>query len=254
VWNFRFPLQWRRLEEASQVLRVDSFNGHPDQGFGHITYSQYGEDLIVANIFQLLGVERPSYLDVGAHHPINISNTAYFYLRGSRGINVEANPNCIPAFRQLRPEDVTVNVGVGSSTGIAEFYYIDDWSGRNTFSREAAEEFVRAHPQFKISKIEKIPIVTLNDIVDEYAHGRWPDFLTLDIEGSDVDALRVANFGEAGPAVICAEAVSGNARDSAGSLLELLRGRGYRAFCRTVSNVIFVRDDKPTAERLFGET
>ena len=46
------------------------FEGSPDQGFGHVTYAQFGEDLIVANTFALLGIERPSYLDLGANDPI----------------------------------------------------------------------------------------------------------------------------------------------------------------------------------------
>lgn len=62
--------------------RFRVFAGSPDQGFGHITYSQFGEDLVVANIFALLGVKRPTYLDVGANHPLKGSNTALLYARG----------------------------------------------------------------------------------------------------------------------------------------------------------------------------
>src|SRR5215831_18702667 len=97
------------------------YTGHPDQAFGHTTYSQCGEDLLVANIFTLIGIPTPSYLDVGAHHPLHVSNTALLYARGSRGINVEANPELIPAFHTLRPGDVTVNVGVGPQRGRLNF-------------------------------------------------------------------------------------------------------------------------------------
>src|SRR5437763_16778861 len=67
--------------------------GHPDQGFGGRTYAQFGEDLIFLNIFALLGINTPSYIDVGAHHPVNISNTALLYERGCRGIKIDANPD-----------------------------------------------------------------------------------------------------------------------------------------------------------------
>jgi hypothetical protein len=65
--------------------------GHRDQWFGGRTYAQHGDDLAVLNIFKRLGIERPSYLDVGAYHPFDLSNTALLYERGSRGINVEPN-------------------------------------------------------------------------------------------------------------------------------------------------------------------
>jgi len=218
------------------------FSGHPDQAFGHLTYSQFGEDLIISNIFAMLGISKPSYLDIGAHHPINISNTALLYLRGSRGINVEANPNCIDQFNILRPEDINLNIGVGPNRGALEFYFIDDWSGRNTFDRKTAEEFVKANPQFSITKVERIPIVTINDIVEDFAEGTWPHFLNIDIEGMDVDVLKSARFQKSAPLVICAEAVSGSDSDASRSLMELLASRGYKPFCRTVGNVIFVRE------------
>ena len=77
-----------------------------DQLYGSRTYAQHGDDLAILNIFDMIGITRPSYLDIGAHDPFKISNTALLYLRGSRGINVEANPRLIEAFRVQRPDDV----------------------------------------------------------------------------------------------------------------------------------------------------
>src|SRR5438552_1880892 len=128
------------LLETQTVPKI--FSGHADQSFGHLTYSQNGEDLIIANIFHILQKSRPTYLDIGAHHPINISNTALLYARGSRGVNVEANPNLIDIFRELRPDDITLNLGVGPQRSKRQFYCIDKWSGRNTFNKQIAEEFV----------------------------------------------------------------------------------------------------------------
>jgi hypothetical protein len=39
-------------------------------------------DVIVKFIFDCIGISKPTYLDVGAHHPY-ISNTALFYESGS---------------------------------------------------------------------------------------------------------------------------------------------------------------------------
>ncbi len=236
------------LEKAAVRYHIvsaeDGYRGHPDQAFGGSTYAQFGEDLIILNIFHLLGIKQPSYLDVGAHHPLNVSNTALLHLRGSRGINVDANPNLIAAFREQRPDDVSLNVGVGPERGTLNFYFIDDWSGRNTFRREVAEEFVRENPQFQIRDVKPIPVVTLNDIVDQHAGGRFPDFLSMDVEGLDFDILSSATFGERGPSVICVEAVSGADSDDSARLTGVLAGHGYVLFVRTVGNLIFVRGDQ----------
>jgi hypothetical protein len=50
------------------------------------SYSQPGEDLIVKYIFDVLQVRQPSYMDIGSHRPFFISNSAFFYANGSRGI------------------------------------------------------------------------------------------------------------------------------------------------------------------------
>jgi FkbM family methyltransferase len=218
-----------------------SFRGHSDQAFGGTTYAQYGEDLIIVNLFHMLGIEHPSYLDVGAHHPLDISNTALLHSRGSHGINVEANPHLIEAFRDQRPQDINLNIGVGPERGEMNFYFIDDWCGRNTFVRESAEEFVREHPNFSIQKVLPISIVTLNDIVSEHAGGRFPHFLSLDVEGWDYAILQSATFDEDSPVVICTESeIFVGAAESA-KLNALLRERGYRLYTRTVGNLIFAK-------------
>jgi hypothetical protein len=47
--------------------------------FSKVSYSQSGEDLIVRVYFDILGITNPTYIDIGAHHPYFISNTALFY-------------------------------------------------------------------------------------------------------------------------------------------------------------------------------
>jgi FkbM family methyltransferase len=219
-----------------------AYSGHPDQAFGHMTYSQFGEDLLIANIFALLDIPAPSYLDVGAHHPLHVSNTALLYARGSRGINVEANPDLISAFRELRPDDITLNVGVGAKLGRLDFYRIDSLSGRNTFNKEVADAFVREHPNFKVSDIIQVDVLPLDEIVRKHANGVYPDFLTIDIEGLDYEVLSAADFSHTKPKAICVEAVSGADRDDSSRLHGLLAERGYRLCARTWGNLIMIDD------------
>jgi FkbM family methyltransferase len=134
---------------------------HPDQCYSHRTYAQSGEDQIVLGIFNLLGIDRPSYIDIGAHHPWVISNTALLYELGCRGVNIEPNPDLIPAFRKHRPADTNLNIGVADKEGQLRFYRFGKTSGRNTFSAAAAAEFTRAVPEARIvdelSMPERIP-------------------------------------------------------------------------------------------------
>jgi FkbM family methyltransferase len=232
-------------KESGGGLGPWNYAGHPDQPFGGVSYAQFGEDLLLLNLFSALAIQRPSYLDIGAHHPVHCSNTALLYARGSRGVCVEANPNLVPAFAEMRPEDLTLNIGCSAKAGTLDFYMIDQASGRNTFDRATADAFIAAHPQFTIREVRQISVVPLDDIVATHCGGRWPDFLSLDVEGLDFAVLEASRITSiAGPKVICVEAVAGNDTDSTSAIERLLSGRGFVPAARTVANIIFCRREE----------
>jgi FkbM family methyltransferase len=216
--------------------------GHADQAFGHVTYAQHGEDMLFVNYFHALGIARPTWLDIGAHHPINISNTALLYKRGGRGINIEANPNLIESFNKERPEDININIGIAPEGGHMTFYMVDKWSGRNTFDKHTAEEFVRQNPSFSITETMQINVLTINEVVERFCGGEYPDLLSIDVEGLDYDILRSADFSRSSPKIICVEVISGSG-DMSGPMRELLGQRGYVIAAKTIGNTIFVRKE-----------
>lgn len=212
--------------------------GHEYQSFGPYTYAQHGEDLIFLNIFKMLNIEKPTYIDIGAHDPIVISNTALLYKRGGRGINIEANPFLIEKFKRERPEDINLNIGISDAEDVLDFYMIDSSSPVNTFDKNIAEKTVLERPWLKINEIRKIKVLTLQQIIDEYAHGKFPDLLTIDIEGFDYKVLKSANFKKTYPKIICVEV-----NDQEFPLMkELMKNHLFIPYVKTVSNTIFLHE------------
>jgi FkbM family methyltransferase len=221
----------------------DPFSGYAgssDQAFGHLTYAQHGEDLIVANIFALLGVEHPSYIDAGASHPLKGSNTALLYSRGSRGIVVEANPALMSLWAEIRPQDLALNLAVAAERGEQTLYRIDEMSGRNTTRADVAQSFVNKYPEFRVQDTITVEATTLNDIVMKHAAGRWPDFLSVDLEGLDYAVLDAADFSGDRPTVICVEWRDVDGGDASEQILPVLTKRGYFPIFRTWGNLIAV--------------
>lgn len=205
------------------------------QHFGSRFYSQFGEDIIVLNIFQRMNIPNPSYLDLGAHHPFHISNTALMYERGSRGINVEPNPDLIKAFEIMRPSDINLCVGVAATSGKMNFYRARLLgSGKNSFIRSLAEE------QGRVTSLE-VPVLTVSDIVRDYAKGMFPDFLSVDVEGMDYDILKSIDYDKGFPKVICVEMFSGakGQLDSSSQIKGILKDR-YFIHSQVGANGIFV--------------
>ncbi len=207
------------------------------------SYSQCGEDLLIRYIFNLRGIGRPSYLDIGANNPFFLSNTAHFYENGSRGINIEANPNLIKKFKQFRPKDINLNVGIAAEAGELEFYIMED-DTLSTFSKGEMERLVKNEKKF--DHVERIKLMTVEDILEEYYNGRFPDFLSLDVEGFDFDILKSIKLENHSPKVICVEAAeyspigAGARRDE---LIKFLEEKGYYEYANTNLNAVMVKRD-----------
>lgn len=213
-----------------------TYGGSREQIYGHTSYAQHGDDMMIANIFHLIGIHKPSYLDLGAHHPTEISNTALLYSRGSRGVNVEANPYLIQRFRAERPQDVNLNCGVAKVSGVQsrEFYMYDNTNGRNSFCWEETQEDLR-HP---IQMKTQLNCMNVNDIVKQFCKGTWPELLNTDIEGLDYEVIESADFSKNSPIVICTEVRKSKSKP----IKDLLASRGYFSLVRCSENLIFVQN------------
>lgn len=208
-----------------------------------LSYAQCGEDLIVQYIFLLRNIERPSYMDIGANHPYLLSNTAAFYKKGCRGINIEANPELAKAFSLFRKGDINLNIGISDAEDSLDFYIMKD-STLSTFSKEEAEKMQAEGKQ--VSKIENIKLTTVSHVLDTYCNGIFPDFLSLDVEGMDFEILKSIDYKKSSPKVICVEAAeyspngAGKRRDE---LIDFLASKGYYEYANTNLNAIMVRRD-----------
>jgi FkbM family methyltransferase len=206
------------------------------------SYSQCGEDLIVRHIFENLGIKTPSYLDVGAHHPYYLSNTALFYQNGSRGINIEPDPTLFKVFQEFRTADTNLNIGIGDETGLADFYIIAPPT-LNTFSKEEAENYVHSGA-FSITSVQKIEVHTIQEVLAKHSSGVFPQFLTIDAEGVDELIIKKIDFEKNYPLVICIETISfstsGNGVKNT-EIINFLNSKGYLTYADTNINTIFVR-------------
>lgn len=215
--------------------------GAPPVSIENLSYSQSGEDRIVKLLFEILKVSRPSYLDIGAHHPTHYSNSAIFYAAGSRGVNIEPDKALIGNFLRDRPEDINLNVGVGDRNEERDFYVLNAPT-LSTFSLEEAREFERSHG-FKVVRVEKMPMLTLEHIIAKYCRGTFPDFLTLDVEGYERQIVEAIPFGKTQPLIICAETMSYSENGTGKKdedLIRYLTDKGYMLYADTYINSIFV--------------
>ncbi|HEX6048846.1 MAG TPA: FkbM family methyltransferase [Gemmatimonadaceae bacterium] len=203
------------------------------------SYAQEGEDLVLRRIFE----HRPSgfYVDVGAHHPRRFSNTYLFYLAGWRGINVEPNPDLAPLFGRERPRDITLELGVSDVPGVLTYYRFND-AALNTFDPELARERDGLR-DYRIVGTAEVRVERLDDILARHLPaGTRIDFLSVDVEGHDVQVLRSNDWERFRPEVVLAEALGASLGGATSSPVhEVMARQGYELFGKTV-HTLFFRD------------
>jgi FkbM family methyltransferase len=209
-----------------------------------ISYAQCGEDLIVSFIFSGLKMSDWTYLDIGAHHPTQISNTYLFYKQGHRGVCVEPDPILFAEILRVRGEDVCLNVGVGVNDESAADFFIMSSKSLNTFSKADAERYGAYH-QENIEKVVRLPLVSINSLAEKYFKPH-PNFISVDIEGLDFEVLKTFDFDRFRTEVFCVETLTYTTDKSErkmNEIIDLMTSAGYFTYADTYINTIFVKRD-----------
>jgi FkbM family methyltransferase len=191
----------------------------------YTSHSQFGEDMVVR---ALLGDRRGIYVDIGAHHPVFYSNTYHFYRTGWRGINIDATPGSMEAFRALRPRDVNLEVCLAPRGGEEVEFVSFDLGAYNTLDAARAEA-VASSGAARVVARTRMRTRTLGEVLDEHLpRGAGVDLLSLDIEGVDEMILRSNDWDRVRPECILFELHDVPMEQLAGApLVRFLAEQGY---------------------------
>jgi len=207
------------------------------RGTHSVSYSQQAEDLHLERFF---GAKRNGfYVDVGAFHPIQYSNTFLFYQRGWRGINIEPNPDQFRFFKTCRPRDINLNIAVGSSDSHLT-YYCFDRPALNSFSKEHADAWA-SKPGIQLKRTIEVDTVPLDAIFSRHLPAGVPiDFLDVDAEGWDLKVLESNNWQCYRPTLVLTEVpIEATRAPCEEPIVAYLASVGYKLWCITGGTAIF---------------
>jgi len=196
-----------------------------------VCYSQEGEDLILETFFH--GIKNGLYVDIGSYHPKLYSNTYLFYLKGWRGINIDARPGSKSLFDVARPKDINIETAVGTSTVPLKYFMFDE-PGLNGFSEDLSKDR-EANTNYKIINTIQLSISSLEKILDVYLpQATSIDFMSIDVEGFDYDVLQSNNWQKYKPKIILVETSVTDAYDQLNSPISKFLGEmGYSLVAKT---------------------
>ena len=196
------------------------------------SYSQEGEDMVLKRIFD--NQTNGFYIDVGAHHPKRFSNTYNFYLKGWKGINIDAMPKSMDLFNKIRPRDINLELGVGQKEEELN-YYIFNEPALNSFSKELSETRDKAKDSYFIKDIIKVEVKPLNKILDTHLINNDIDFLNVDVEGLDLDVLKSNDWSKYRPKFVLVEILSSSLHNiDKDPIFQLMKEKSYIIFLRLI--------------------
>jgi FkbM family methyltransferase len=194
-------------------------------------YSQFGEQFAIFDALRPIVEEPGRWLDIGAWHPTQFSNTRELYELGWHGVAIEPSPGPMLSLLEAYGEDPTVTLiqaAVGLEPGYVTLHVTDD---AVTTGSEA--EYERWKSTAKFRGRLTVPIITLEEIAHRFGGFQ---FWNIDAEGISADLFRRAMTLGLYPKCMCVEHDSRTTE-----LLEVATRHGYRCLLCNSTNVVISR-------------
>lgn len=204
-----------------------------------IFYSQNGEDCILWKLFEKKTTPG-FFIEIGALDGTRFSNTYSFEKAGWSGICVEAHPDYIELLRKNRPNSRVVHAAVSDHDEDSITFYANSRGSLSTLDPTLENEFKRYGKYFTGWEVKNVPMRTITSILDDVNAPQSIDILSIDIEGTEMDALRGFDLHKYRPRVMVIES-----RDepTEKKMDELLAAAGYKHARKLSNNIFYCCDD-----------
>lgn len=178
------------------LLKINNYSSF------YSSHAQFGEDMILRHLTD--NRVNGFYIDIGAHHPLYYSNTYHFYLKGWRGLNIDALPGSMEEFNILRPRDINIECCLSDHEGQIITFYEFEKSALSTINEQQAKQLISQGE--KLQKKASLKTKTLSSILEEneLSHQKI-DFISLDVEGMDEIILKSLDLDKLQPELILVE-------------------------------------------------
>lgn len=196
------------------------------------SFSQWNED---RDVWEFFGRARDGFfVEAGANHPITLSQTYLLETQGWKGVLVEPVPECVELLRQHRPRSKIFAKALGApeQRGPLKIVIPDGQT-------ELAQALPEGEAVGDNSRVIETEVVTLDDVLEQAGCTRL-DYLSLDMEGMEIQAMRGLNFKKYQPRFILIEDRNENLDKH-----RFLRSQGYKIVFRRGSNNWYVPETTP---------
>lgn len=210
VAKLAFFLELRNLEQKK--LENSSFEILDRPNLLLESRSETGQDFfaLFSNHFKQNG----TFLEFGAYDGVAFSNTFLLETHFSwQGVLIDPIPK---HFEEMKLNRNCISIHAAITANKCEFVQIRELPASNLSSPVSKSRFT--------DKIHRVPAFTLTEIIDRYFPSKSLDFLSIDVEGEDLEILASVDFSKY---EINSISVEHNNRDNSEELLKYMEQSGY---------------------------
>ena len=197
------------------------------------SYSQFGEDMIVASLFDK---ESPCgyYLDLGCYHPLRWSNTYHFYRRGWSGLSVDASGAFQGLWKKHRPRDIHWVYAVTPTS----LHYVSDYVESEEFPATNYCQVASGNQAefLNQNKKTKMKSLSISELSERWPFPSKPSIVTTDLEGLDFEIWKSFPFAVFEPKVLILENHDINLSESLSSHMQ---DNGYELYGQSGPSLIY---------------
>jgi FkbM family methyltransferase len=202
------------------------------------SFAQNREDIIAWDYFE----HRTDgfFVEVGANHPTELSQTWFLEQQGWKGILVEPLPACCEKLRAVRKNSMVCEAAAGSPDQVGE-------ATLNVAASDVWSHLGAENNQLPVTARIKVVVRTLESILQEQRAPRV-DFLSVDTEGMELKVLLGLDLRKRQPALVVLEDHMETL-----DLFFYMRRQGYRLVKRTGPNNWWVPTGAKAVPTTLGE-
>lgn len=162
---------------------------------------------------------------------------------GWSGINIDPLPGVKMLFDKYRPRDINLEIGVALCSDKLTYYMFTE-PALNTFDEHLADS--RVQDGWTLHGKKEISVLSLSEILGVHLpNGRNIDFMTIDVEGLDLDVIRSNDWHKYTPRIVVIEALDCHTVNDALSSQPvcILKQYGYEVVAKTKNSVFLEKNN-----------
>ena len=197
-------------------------------------HSQFGEDRYIYGNLDLQ--EHGTFVDVGAGHPIHLSNTYFFEKNGWTGVCIDADPNQYALLKAARADVEWAAVAAEEGEIELSQAYL------STYSSTVKKDEYRGLARSTFRQTIRVPALRLETILEKHNIGHI-DLLDIDVEGTELDVWPTFDYEKHKPRVVIIEYATFGLADNSRKIREFFTRLPYKLVHTTHTNLIYFNVD-----------